>query len=231
MFFLKKRMRKKEIAREERLKRQKEEKQRSREKNREEKFTPPPIRLDKKERKSSFSSTTSTLRSPNRSTPSKVHKPIQRKSSFSVSPSKGLRVSWASSAATVDVDGHTSVKSVKAGSKASSLPSIKFPFDDTRSVVSSFDASASLTPIPRARNSIPRLSTSIEARAPRGDEMIAATTPDVCESWPILSSLQIADVGILSIHWTPENFLVVIFIVTGNRGDDFLSWDNERLGT
>ena len=176
-------MRKKEIAREERLKLQKEEKQKRREKDREEKFTPPPIRLDKKERKSSFSSTATTLRSPNRS--STLHKPIQRKSSFSVSPSpsKGLRVSWASSAATVDVDGHTSVKSVKAGSKASSLPSIKFPFDDTKSVVSSFNASASLTPPPRARNTVPRLSTSIEARAPRGDEMIASTTPDVCESW------------------------------------------------
>ena len=187
-------MRQKERAREERLKRQKEEKQRSREKDREEKFTPPPIRLNHKERKSSFSSTTdtstsTTLKSPNRaSTPSKQkqqQKPIQRKSSLSVSPSKGLRVSWASSAATVDVDGHASVKSIKAGSIAS-LPSIKSPFDrdsddDTKSmIVSSIDTP---TPIPRARNSIPRLSTSIEARAPRGDEMIAATTPDVCESW------------------------------------------------
>ena len=166
-------MRKKEIAREERLKLQKEEKQKKREKDREEKFTPPPIRLDKKERKSSFSSTTTTLRSPNRS--STLHKPIQRKSSFSVSPSpsKGLRVSWASSAATVDVDGHTSEKSIK--SSKSDTESIKFPFD-----TSAVDIP---TPIPRARSSFPRLSTSIEARAPRGDEMIATTTPDVCESW------------------------------------------------
>ena len=179
-------MRKKELAREERLKRQKEEKQRRREKDREEKFTPPPIRLNHKERKTSFSSTASTLRSPNRSpnrSSTLVHKPIQRKSSLSVSPSKGLRVSWASSAATVDVDGHASEKSIKADSESiSSLPSIKFPFDDTtgKSVVSSMDTP---TPLPRARKSVPRLSTSIEARAPRGDEMIATTTPDVCESW------------------------------------------------
>jgi hypothetical protein len=185
-------MRKKEIAREERLKRKKEEKlQRGREKDRasEEKFTPPPIRLNQKARKSSFSSTASTLRSPNRTstvTPSSIlvkgHKPIERKrkSSFSASPSKGLRVSWASSAATVDVDGHTSEKSIKAESKASSLPSIKFPYDDdTKPVVSSIIP----MPIPRARHAIPRLSTSIEARAPHGDEMIATTTPDVCESW------------------------------------------------
>ena len=186
-------MRKKEIAREERLKRKKEEKlQRGREKDRasEVKFTPPPIRLNQKAKKSSFSSTTSTLRSPNRTstvTPSSIlvkdHKPIERrrrKSSFSSSPSKGLRVSWASSAATVDVDGHTSEKSIKAESKASSLPSIKFPYDDdTKPVVSSIIP----MPIPRARHAIPRLSTSIEARAPHGDEMIATTTPDVCESW------------------------------------------------
>lgn len=179
-------MREKERAREERLKRKKEEKQRDREKRREEKFTPPPIRLNQKARKSSFSSTSSTLRSPNRTstpTPSITdRKPVERprKSSLSVSPSKGLRVSWASSAATVDVDGHTSEKSIKAESKASSLPSIKFPFDDdTKSVVSSIMP----MPIPRARNAIPRLSTSIEARAPQGDEMIATTTPDICESW------------------------------------------------
>ena len=184
-------MRKKELRREERLKRQKEEKQKRREKDREEKFTPPPIRLNHKEKRSSFSSSTSTLRSPNRSS-TPVHKPIQRKSSFSVSPSKGLRVSWASSAATVDVDGHASEKSIKAADDSESirsLPSVKFPFDDDttttttaagKSIVSSIDTP---TPIPRARKAIPRLSTSIEPRAPRGDEMIATTTPDVCESW------------------------------------------------
>ena len=168
-------MRKKEIARAERLKVEKEEKKRIKEKRREEKFSPPPIRLEKKERKSSFSSTASTLTSPTRNqslTP--VNKPTPRKSSLSASPSKGLRVSWASSAATVDVDGHTSEKSIK--SSKSDTESIKFPFD------SSVDA-PTVTPIPRARRSVPRLSTSIEARAPRGDEMIAATTPDVCESW------------------------------------------------
>lgn len=177
-------MRKRELDREERLKRKKEEKARrnqQRDCKEEEKFTPPPIRLNQKERKSSFSSTT-PFKSPNRSSSHlsshliKDHKPIERKSS---SPSKGLRVSWASSAATVDVDGHTSEKLIKTDSQSSSLPSIKFPFD-SRSVASSVDTP---TPIPRARTSIPRLSTSIEARAPRGDEMIATTTPDTCESW------------------------------------------------
>ena len=176
-------MRKKEIARAERLKLQKEEKQRLREKRREEKFSPPPIRFDKKkERRSSFISSptpsptpaptpTSALKSPNRSsTPAAIN---PRKSSLSASPSKGLRVSWASSADTLDVDGHTSQKSIK--SNKSDTESIKFPFDN-RSIEAP-------TPIPRARRSVPRLSTSIEARAPRGDEMIAATTPDVCESW------------------------------------------------
>lgn len=163
-------MREKERARQERLQRKKEEK-------RDQKFTPPPIRLNKKERKSS-----STPR-----TPSSLHEPMERKSSLSVGPSKkGLRVSWASSAATLDVDGHASEKSIETASKTSGnlidgrkLPSIKFPFD-TSSVASSIDTP---TPIPRARTSLPRLSASIGARAPRGEEMIAITTPDVCESW------------------------------------------------
>ena len=76
-------MRKKEIAREERLKRQKEEKQRSREKAREEKFSPPPIRINHKEKRSSFLSTTSAPRPPNRSTsPTKAQTPSPGKSSL-----------------------------------------------------------------------------------------------------------------------------------------------------
>lgn len=173
-------MRKKERAREERLKRKKDEKsQKNREKDcmKEEKFTPPPIRLNQKERRPSFSSTASTLRSPNRSSsPSVKEKPIARKS---VSPAKKLRVSWASSAATIDANGHASEKSIETQSKRSSLPSIKFPFD-TKSIASTIDTP---TPVPRVRISAPRLSTSIEARAPRGEEMIATTTPDICESW------------------------------------------------
>ncbi|KAF8803930.1 hypothetical protein BYT27DRAFT_7234976 [Phlegmacium glaucopus] len=177
-------MRKRERAREERLERKKEEKlQKNRERDRkeEEKFTPPPIRLNQKEKRSSFSSSTSTLRSPNRSSSLSIkdHKPIERKSSFSVSPSKGLRVSWASSAATVDANGHASEKSIEIQSKKSSLPSITFPFG-AGSIASSIDTPM---PIPRARTSVPRLSASIETRAPCGDGMIATTTPDICESW------------------------------------------------
>jgi len=178
-------MRKRERAREERLKRKKEErlqKNRERDRKEEDKYTPPPIHLNQKERRSSFLSTTSTLRSPNRSSSllTKGRKSVQRKSSFSVSPSKGLRVSWASSAATVDANGHTSEKLIETESKRSSLPSIKFPFDVKSVASTSIDTP---TPIPRARISIPRLSVSIETRAPRGDEMIAATTPDICENW------------------------------------------------
>jgi hypothetical protein len=166
-------MREKERARQERLKRKKEEKlQRRRQHNfhlPEKPFTPPPIRLNP--RKSSMAKSSSVpVKDP----------PAPRKSSLSTSPSKGLRVSWASSAATLDVDGHASEKLIKTGSKASSLLSIKFPFDDSKSVASSVDVPAA---IPRARTSIPRRSTSIAARAPRADEMIATTTADICESW------------------------------------------------
>lgn len=163
-------MREKERARQERLKRKKEEKvQRRRSHHFPEKpngFTPPPIRLNARKHKSSdrFSSV-----------PVTDHQP--RKSSLSTSPSKGLRVSWASSAATLDVDGHASEKLIETGSKASSLMSIKFPFEDTKSVASSVDVPAAIP------TSIPRRSTSIAARAPRANEMIATTTADICASW------------------------------------------------
>ena len=138
--------------------------------------------VKKKERKSSFSSTL-------------VNQPTPRKSSLSTSPHKGLRVSWASSAAIVDVDGHTSQKS-KAAKATRNLSNS--PFDRT-SVV---DAPA---PIPKARSSIPRLSTSIEARAPRGEEMIAAKTPDVCEGWSKMPTLSpLVGVGIQWIHSIPR---------------------------
>jgi hypothetical protein len=163
-------MREKERARQERLKRKKEEKlQRRRQHNfhlPEKPFTAPPIRLNP--RKSSMAKSSSVP---------VTDQPAPRKSSLSTSPSKGLRVSWASSAATLDVDGHASEKLIETGSKASSLLSIKFPFDDTKSVASS------VATIPRARTSTPHRSTSIAARAPRADEMIATTTADICESW------------------------------------------------
>jgi len=160
-------MREKERARQERLKRKKEEKLQRRQPHNfhlpEKPFTPPPIRLNP--RKSSMA------KSSNRALSVPVTSP--RKSSFSTSPSKGLRVSWASSAATLDVDGHASEKLIET----SSLISMKFPFDDAKSVASSVDVPA---PIP---TSIPRRSTSIAARAPRADEMIATTTADICQSW------------------------------------------------
>lgn len=162
-------MREKERARQERLKRKKEEKlQRRRPHNfhlPEKPFTPPPIRLNP--RKSSMAKSSNC--SP--SVPV-TDRPSPRKSSLTTSPSKGLRVSWASSAATLDVDGHASEKLIETGSKASSLISVKFPFDDTEVGIPA--------PIP---TSIPRRSTSIAARAPRADEMIATTTADICTSW------------------------------------------------
>lgn len=156
-------MREKERARQERLKRKKEEKLQRRQPHNfylpEKPFTPPPIRLNP--RKSSMAKSSNL-----------TDRPSPRKSSLTTSPSKGLRVSWASSAATLDVDGHASEKLIETGSKASSLISVKFPFDDTEVGIPA--------PIP---TSIPRRSTSIAARAPRADEMIATTTADICESW------------------------------------------------
>src|SRR5271163_4709181 len=168
-------MREKERARQERLKRKKEEKLERRRPHNfhlpEKPFTPPPIRLNPRK----FSMAKSSNRSS--SVPVTDQQPTPRKSSLSMSPSKGLRVSWASSAAMLDVDGHASEKLIETGSKASSLLSIKFPFADSKSVASS------IATIPRARTSAPHRSTSIAARAPRADEMIATTTADICESW------------------------------------------------
>ena len=129
---------------------QKEEKQRIRERSREEKISPPVVRFDKKERKSTFSLTTSTLKSPNRSS-TPIHKFLENQVSPSVLP-KGY----------ASIGPHLQVQSMwilailrRNQSKAakSDTESIKFPFDDT-SVVTP-------TPIPRARRSILRLSTSI----------------------------------------------------------------------
>jgi hypothetical protein len=40
-----------------------------------------------------------------------------------------------------------------------------------------------VSPIPKARTSVPRLSFAVEPRARRGQEMIAATTPEVAVRW------------------------------------------------
>lgn len=129
-----------------------------------------------------------------------------RKSSLSTNHSpKGKRVSWASSTATLDADGNASIKSVAdAESKRFDDERITFPRPPTpgpTSPTSSFPFSptisgpttplnAPLSPAPRIHTQTPRTLTSIEPRAPRGQMMIATTTPDVCESWSKPTQLQ-----------------------------------------
>jgi hypothetical protein len=122
-----------------------------------------------------------------------------RKSSLSANhSSKGKRVSWASSTATLDADGNASIKSVAdAESKifdderiipprpptpGPTSPTSLFPFLPTISGPTT-PSNAPLSPAPRVHTHTPRTLTSIELRAPRGQMMIATATPDVCESW------------------------------------------------
>ncbi|KAF8164902.1 hypothetical protein B0H34DRAFT_670881 [Crassisporium funariophilum] len=182
-------MREKEKARQIRLKAKKEEKRKERERKAKEKFSPPPIRLDqkKKDRRASVASTSKTItpsNSPMASSSLSVSKP--RRSSLSVSPGtqkKDKRVSWASSAATLDVNGNEGEKPIKKGSTTSLPIDSPFKYDSSTPRRMSVGDVQSPTPIPRARKSVPRKDASIASRAPRGRQMIAATTPSVCESW------------------------------------------------
>lgn len=130
-----------------------------------------------------------------------------RKSSLSTNHSpKGKRVSWASSTATLDADGNASIKSVAdAESKkfdderiispprpptpGPKSPTSSFPFSPAISGPTT-PSNAPLSPAPRVHTQTPRTLTSIEPRAPRGQMMIATTTPDVCESWSKPTQLQ-----------------------------------------
>ncbi|CAA7259574.1 unnamed protein product [Cyclocybe aegerita] len=160
------RMREKEKARIARLKKQKEERKAKR-RARDEIFTLPPIRQEqKKTRSSSLSPNYSAI------TTASSHPPIVRKSSFSTSPSKGKRVSWASSTSTVDGNGNASEKPLE--DKTSPAGPIKSPFQSEYSLLQS---------VPKARTSTPRSSVSIEERSRRGQEMVAATTPEVALGW------------------------------------------------
>lgn len=129
-----------------------------------------------------------------------------RKSSLSTNhSSKGKRVSWASSTATLDVDGNASIKSVadaegknfddehitfpRPPTPGPTSPTSSFPFSPTISGPTT-PSNAPLSPAPRVHTQTPRTLTSIEPRAPRGQMMIATTTPDVCESWSKPTQLQ-----------------------------------------
>ncbi|KAJ3500375.1 hypothetical protein NLJ89_g9826 [Agrocybe chaxingu] len=157
----------KEKTRIARLKKQKEEKKAKR-RARDEIFTLPPMRQEQKKKIRSYSLSTNY----SAITTASSHPPIVRKSSFSTSPSKGKRVSWASSASTVDGNGNASEKPLK--DKTSPAMPIKSPFQSEYSLLQS---------VPKARTSTPRSSVSIEERSRRGQEMVAATTPEVVLGW------------------------------------------------
>ncbi|KDR74510.1 hypothetical protein GALMADRAFT_250505 [Galerina marginata CBS 339.88] len=136
----------------------------------EEKFTPPPVRYERKEggRDRSCSAPVKPAMRYSANPPPNTQ---DRKSSLSSSPSKSKRVSWASSTSTLDVAGSASEKPVDK--KVSPRSSFGSPFHPI----------PSYTPIPKARTSTPRSSMSVEPRSRRGPEMIAATTPDMAISW------------------------------------------------
>ncbi|KAF8966420.1 hypothetical protein BDZ97DRAFT_682772 [Flammula alnicola] len=174
-------MRAKEIARIARLKAEKEEKLKEKQRREQDKFTPPPMQYQKKDnRNRSSSMPTFPIASPMRNSSLAANTARPRKSSLSTSPSKGnKRVSWASSTSTLDVNGIASVKPLDEKpwefphpSDQSHSPFLAIPSRDTI-----------LSSVPRARMSAPHLSTSVEPRARRGREMIAATTPEVAISW------------------------------------------------
>lgn len=139
-------------------------------------------------------------------TPAPTKSSRGRKSSLSTNHSpKGKRVSWASSTATLDVDGNASIKSVadaegkefddermispRPPTPGPTSPTSSFPFSPTISGPTT-PSNPPLSPAPRVHTQIPRTLTSIEPRAPRGQMMIATTTPDVCESWSKPTQLQ-----------------------------------------
>lgn len=139
-------------------------------------------------------------------TPAPTKSSRGRKSSLSTNHSpKGKRVSWASSTATLDVDGNASIKSVadaegkefddermispRPPTPGPTSPTSSFPFSPTISGPTT-PSNLPLSPAPRVHTQIPRTLTSIEPRAPRGQMMIATTTPDVCESWSKPTQLQ-----------------------------------------
>lgn len=198
-------MRAREVARIARLKARKEEKRKERERREQEKFSPPPLRIIKRTNTTRPRASTTVpvvgFADPPPPPPrSPAHKAIHsppastarpRKSSFSSPNTKGKkprRVSWASSTATLDVNGVASEKPIEPKS---------VPAPELGPQVRSFDArrasESTLLPIPslddairrmpQARAAARRVSVSIDPRARSGRDMIAVTTPDVATAW------------------------------------------------
>ena len=201
-------MRAREVARIARLKARKEEKRKERERREQEKFSPPPLRITK--RTNAARPRASTIvpvvgftnpppAPPRTPTHKAMHIPLAstarpRKSSLS-SPNtpkgrKPRRVSWASSTATLDVNGVASEKPIEPKSEPDDEPaaSIKAKaFEARRASESTLLPIPSLDDairrVPQARAATRRVSVSIDPRARTGRAMIAVTTPDVATAW------------------------------------------------
>lgn len=179
-------MRKREIARIARRKAQKDRKLAEQRQREEEKFTPPPIILEKKNRPRSSTMPVSGTPEASRTT-LLVATPSPRKSSLSTSPVKrNKRVSWASSTSTLDVDGHASIRPLDAeSSKSVEGVSPPAPVDSSSTLLplpSHYGAGYS-TPPPRAHTTVPRSSTRLAPRARSGKDMVSTMTPDTAVEW------------------------------------------------
>ncbi|KAF8169500.1 hypothetical protein BJ912DRAFT_862062, partial [Pholiota molesta] len=125
-----------------------------------------------------------------------------RKSSFSTgakSPDK--RVSWASSTATLDVNGCVDVMPISGKSAEPRPRAVSFVESPTAATSPAEQTDqqeqksrqSMLMPIPShedllrnmptARTSSPRVSVALDPHARRGRDMVAVTTPDVASSW------------------------------------------------
>ncbi|PPQ81079.1 hypothetical protein CVT25_014542 [Psilocybe cyanescens] len=176
------RMREKEKARIARLKQQKAEKLEAKKRKQEEKFTPPPVRYQQRKDGRNRACSLPVKPALRKSSGSSFKTLQPRKSSLSASPSKGKRVSWASSTATLDVNGHASEKPIEEKSTGTpqrcrstmqsqtSLPLLP-PLPSLYEIIS---------PVPKAHTS---MSPSAELRARRGRQMIALTTPEIAARW------------------------------------------------
>lgn len=154
------------------------------------------------------SSSFNTLGKPSLLNADITHAPLSstarpRKSSFSTgafkSPDK--RVSWASSTATLDVNGCADVMPISGKSAEPRPRAVSFVESPTPAMnpVEQTDQQGQksrmsmLMPIPShkdllrtmptARTSSPRISVALDPHARRGRDMVAVTTPDVASSW------------------------------------------------
>lgn len=204
------RMREREKARIARLKALKEERMLERKRREDAKFTPPPLRYKCKNARDRASSTPikSAIRNSSLSDPQSSgrksslpkNSPSKRISwassaptlNVNASPSKTKKVSWASSTSTLDVDGNCTENPLAGFSSMEPPISVSQPTD------------ASPTSIPKARTSIPHRETSVAPRARRAHEMIATTTPEVAFNWakhfdPVATRCTCASVGPLHV--------------------------------